>query len=140
MTAPSVKPVVRYVGVVAIAIVGMVHLQQWDGLLHSVPTINTLFLLNAIGATSVALALTGLRGPLCAVAALGGIAISIGSFVLILIAENGSIFGYSETSWRLPIVIAVIAEVVATAALLPLTVGSLGEAAGLRSDQGNPPD
>lgn len=113
----------RYLGVASILVVGGIHLQQYKSVpISQVPTIGTLFILNAIGAAGVALAITALRGKLAALASLGGIGISVGALVSIVIAMNGTIFGYSEPSFRPGVTIAVVAEVLSVIVLSALAL------------------
>lgn len=104
----------RYVGAALTIVVGAIHLQQYLALLKDVPTIGELFLLNAAVAGAVAIVLmTRLARP----AALGGIALSAGALVSILIAMTSTLFGYSEPDFRLAVGLAVAAEAAAVLAL-----------------------
>lgn len=122
----------RYLGAVLILVVGIVHLQQYASFIKDVPTVGTLFILNAAGAGALVamLALPRLR----VLAALGGIGLCAGSLVSIVISMNGSgFFGYTEPTWRGPIVVAVVAEILAILALAAL---ALGARRGSRGDSG----
>ncbi len=105
----------RLVGAFFTLIVGVIHLEQWLDFINEVPTIAELFILNALGAGSIAIALAipRLRLP----AALGGIGLSMGAIISVIISLNGTLFGYSEPTFRTPVVLALIAEVVAVGAL-----------------------
>ena len=106
----------RLVGAAFTLIVGAIHLQQWLDFINEVPTIGELFLLNALGAGSLAigLALPRFRVP----AALGAIGLSLGAIVSLLISmTDGGIFDYVEPSFRAPVTLSLIAEVVAVVAL-----------------------
>lgn len=55
MSAPgrwSIADSVRLVAVALLLAQGAIHLQQYEGPISAVPTINTLFVLNAVGASS----------------------------------------------------------------------------------------
>lgn len=106
-------------GAILVIVVGAVHLQQYADFIKDVPTIGTLFALNsaAAGALVVMLAFARLR----TLAALGGIALSLGSLVSIAISmTDGGLFDYTEPTWRTPIVIAVVAEILAVVVLAVL--------------------
>jgi hypothetical protein len=96
--------------------VGAVHLQQYLDFIRDVPTIGGLFLLNAFGAGAVCLMLAG---PFGWVAAIGGIGLSLASLISILVARyaNTGLFDYREPTWRSPIIVAVVLEITAVAAL-----------------------
>lgn len=101
----------RLLGALATLVVGAVHLQQYADGLSDVPTIGTLFLLNAAGAGVLAIVLATRRAGL---GALGAIALSAGSLVAIAIAmTDGGLFAYTEPSFRTPVAISVAAEVAA---------------------------
>jgi hypothetical protein len=126
----------RFIGALAILAVGAVHLQQYIGEDYSaIPTIGTLFLLNAIGSAVVGI---GLLAPIRRLAAspradaaigllaLGAVAIAVGSLVALFISESGSLFGFSESGYRAAIVVAIIAEAATIALLVPVAVLNLG--------------
>jgi hypothetical protein len=124
----------RHVGVLAILVTGAVHLQQYLGEYHEVPTIGPLFLLNAIGSGAVAVGLLiplrrwlGERRGNVAVGllALGGVAIALGSLVGLYIAETSTLFGFSEGTLETVMWIAIGAEAAAVALLGPLAVAKL---------------
>lgn len=98
-------------------VVAGVHFQQYVVLLHSVPTVGVLFLLNAAGGAAVAAAILGHDRALRQLALLGGIGLVLGALISIVLAMNGGIFGYQEPTFRLPVVIAVLAEIAAIPAL-----------------------
>ena len=125
----------RFFGALSILAVGGVHLQQYIGAGYSViPTVGTLFLLNAIGAGVVGL---GLLLPFrlvldehrsnLAVAGLAaaGAAIAVGSLVALFISENGTLFGFHEYGYRTVIDVAIATEVAATLILTPLAAVGL---------------
>lgn len=112
----------RYAGIVAILLVGGIHLQQHDSFIGDVPTIGTLFLLNAAGAAAIALALAAGTGRLALVAALGGIGLSAGAIVALLVARYGTIFDYTEPTFRAGVVLSLVFEVLAVVILAGLIV------------------
>jgi len=105
----------RLVGALFTLIVGVIHLEQWLDFINKVPTIGELFILNALGAGSIAIAMAIPRLRL--LAALGGIGLSMGAIISLIISMNGSLFDYSEPTFRTPVVLSLIAEVVAVGAL-----------------------
>jgi hypothetical protein len=86
---------------------GLVHLHEYQGPYRSVPTIGTLFVVNFVAATVIALALVApvehaagrWGGPLLALLTLSGIALSGGSLVMLLISEHGTLFGFHEPGY-----------------------------------------
>lgn len=125
----------RFIGALAILAVGAVHLQQYIGEDYSaIPTIGTLFLLNAIGSGVIGI---GLLAPINRVAAspradatigllaLSAVAIAVGSLIALFISENGGLFGFSEAGYRAAIVVAIIAEAATIALLVPVAVLNL---------------
>ncbi|MBV9819563.1 MAG: hypothetical protein JOZ07_14615 [Solirubrobacterales bacterium] len=115
---------VRLPAAALLLVVAGVHFQQYVDFMSLVPTVGVLFLLNAAGGAGLAAALLGADRGLRRLAALGGLAVCVGSLVSIAIALAGSFFGYHEPSLRLPIVIAIAAEVLALPALGGVLVGA----------------
>ena len=128
----------RLLGALSILGVGAVHLQQYSSNGYStVPTIGTLFLLNAISAGVVGFALLlplerllGRRRGDAAVGilALAGVAIAVGSLVALFISETGTLFGFSEGGYRTVIDIAIAVEALATVSLTPVAAVSIRRA------------
>jgi hypothetical protein len=109
----------RYLGAAALLAVGIDHLEQRSVDHYSaIPTIGTLFLLNFVSATLVAVALAcpfgRLRGRLAAVApvvlGLSGIGIAAGSIVGLLVSETSGLFGFMEFGYRGAIVLSLVLE------------------------------
>ena len=126
--------IMRRVGALAVLVTGAVHLQQYLGDYHSVPTIGPLFLLNAIGSGAVAVGLLlpverwlGERRGEIAVGllALGGVAIGLGSLIALYIAETSTLFGFSEGTLETVMWIAIVAEAAAVVLLAPVAVANL---------------
>ncbi len=125
----------RFFGALAILAVGAVHLQQYIGAdYRTIPTIGTLFLLNAIASAMVGLGLlapikrispTGRADTTIAVLALAAVAIAVGSLVALFVSESGDLFGFTESGYRTPIVVAIVAEAAAVALLGPVATVSL---------------
>jgi len=109
----------RLAAVIAILIVGGVHLQQYFSFgIRSIPTVGVLFLLNAIGAATVAVMLMTPWRLTQVLGALGGLAISIGAIISLVIARTPpGFFNYIEPTWRTPVVIALVAEVISVVLL-----------------------
>jgi hypothetical protein len=110
-------------------------LQQYLGEDYSaIPTIGTLFLLNAIGSAVIGI---GLLAPIKRVAAspradaaigllaLGAVAIAVGSLAALFISESGGLFGFSESGYRAAIVVAIVAEAATIALLVPVALVNL---------------
>lgn len=134
--------IMRRVGVVAIAVTGGVHLQQYLGDYQSIPTIGPLFLLNAIGSAVVAVGLllplerwlAARRGEIAVgLLALGGVAIGLGALVSLYIAETSTLFGFSEGTLETVMWIAIVAEAAAVALLGPVAVANLTRSSTPRS-------
>jgi hypothetical protein len=120
----------RRVGVLAVLVTGAVHLQQYLGDYHSIPTIGPLFLLNAIGSAAVAV---GLLMPIerwlgeraVGLLALGGVAIGLGSLIALYVAETSTLFGFSEGTLQTVMWIAIVAEAASVALLGPVALANL---------------
>ena len=117
---------IRALGAVALLAVGAVHLQQYSTLYSEIPTIGTLFVLNFVGATAIALGLLSpverllghWGGPALALLTLGGIGLAATSFVFLLISERTPLFGFMEPGYDpQAIMVSRVAEV-ATVVLL----------------------
>jgi hypothetical protein len=134
---------VRLLGALSVLGVGAVHLQQYAGNGYSgVPTIGTLFLLNAIGAGIVGFGLLAPwhrlldeRRANVAVSALSlaGLAIAVGSLIALFISESGTLFGFAEHDYRSIIIVAIVVEAAAAVLLTPLAAISIRRAASARS-------
>ncbi|HEY1687860.1 MAG TPA: hypothetical protein VGF95_03245 [Solirubrobacteraceae bacterium] len=117
----------RFAAAALMVVIAGVHFQQYVDFMSEVPTIGVLFLLNAAGGVGLAVALLGREPLLRALAALGAIGLALGSLVSIFLALDGSIFGYSEPSLRLPILIAIVAELLALPVLASVGIKSVQE-------------
>jgi hypothetical protein len=123
--------VLRRAGAVAILAVGAVHLQQYLTGYDVLPTIGTLFLLNAISAGVVGFGLllpverlVDKRGRerVVGLLALGAVAIALGSLIALFISETSVLFGFSEDGYDTPVVIAIVSEVATVVLLAPVAV------------------
>jgi hypothetical protein len=134
----------RFFGALAILAVGAIHLQQYIGAdYRAIPTIGTLFLLNAIASAIVGI---GLLAPIKRAApahrsdaaigllALAAVGIAIGSLVALFISESSSLFGFTESGYRLAIVVAIVAEAATIALLGPVATVSLSRAVSHRRE------
>jgi hypothetical protein len=115
--------VARYLGGLALLVVGAIHAQQYyDAYFYVVPTIGTLFLLNFVGAGVVGVVLIApvrrlgrnIGDLILVLAALGGIGIAAGSLVSLLISEYTPFFGFMESGYRLAIVLTLIFDALTT--------------------------
>lgn len=95
------------------AVIAAVHFQQYVDFMSEIPTVGVLFLLDAAGGAGLAVALLNREPLLQALGAVGPIGLALGSLVSIFLALDGGVFGYQELTLRLPIAIAIAAEVVA---------------------------
>jgi hypothetical protein len=114
------------IGALALLATGADHLEEYTANhFSSVPTIGTLFLLNFLAATIVAV---GLVLPLGRIAkqhaslvhgllALSGIGIAATSLIGLWISESSSLFGFTDHGYRPAIVAAIAAEAVTIVAL-----------------------
>ena len=108
----------RVLGALAVLLVGAVHLEQYFAVhFDVVPVIGPLFALNFAGATLIALGLLLPLGRLHGLLALAGIGVAATSFVFLFISEHRPLFGFQDYGYRVEIVIALVAEAVAVAAL-----------------------
>jgi hypothetical protein len=142
----------RAISVLALAAVGGDHLYVYTIEHYSaIPTIGTLFLLNAIGGFALAAALlVPLRGlapgsraeRVTAGLAGAGIALAAGALAALFVSESTPLFGFMEMGYRTSIVIAIVSEVTAIIALLVLLARTIGSAGAsrhrIRADRGRP--
>jgi hypothetical protein len=129
---------VRVVGALSLLAVGAVHLQQYDYLYSSIPTIGTLFLLNFVGATAIGLGLLTpvdrlfgrWSGAVVALLALGGAGLAVTAFTFLLVSERTPLFGFMEPGYDPPALMAArVAELVTFALLGSLFVAQLARRA-----------
>lgn len=116
----------RYVGALALLAMAVIHLEQYANAdYYDIPTIGTLFLLNFIGGTALAVGLlsplerltNGRFRPLIVLLALAGAAMAAVSIAFLLISESTTLFGFRESGYRTAIVLALIFEGVAVLSL-----------------------
>jgi hypothetical protein len=107
----------RLLAVALLLAEGAIHLQQYEGPLNAVPTISTLFVLNAISAAGIALVLAGSRGVAAVLAALAGLGVTLGALVSLAISRSGTLFDYSEPTLRAAVVLAAAVELATVFAL-----------------------
>ncbi|MGI8921687.1 MAG: hypothetical protein ACR2HD_08490 [Solirubrobacteraceae bacterium] len=100
----------RFVAIALLLVEGGIHLQQYEGALHSVPTINTLFLMNAISAALIALAFAASRNRVAILLALAGIGMTVVALVSLAVARVTVLLQYSEPTLRPPVVFAAFVE------------------------------
>jgi hypothetical protein len=132
----------RIASVIALFAIGGDHLYEYTADHYSViPTIGTLFLLNAIGGFGLGAALLVPLGRLMprrqaelvtAGLALVGIGLAAGSLAALFISESTPLFGFMEFGYRTSIVIAIVAEAAAILALATLVLTTVQRAAALR--------
>ena len=97
----------RWLGALSVLAMGAVHLQQYLWLYSGIPTIGTLFMLTFVGATVIGVALlapierwAGRWGrPVLVLVTLGGIALALTTFALLLVSENMPLFGFQEPGY-----------------------------------------
>jgi hypothetical protein len=124
MPSQGTAQTLRRVGAVLLLVIAGVHFQQYVDFMSLVPTVGVLFLLNAAGGAALLLALLSGERLIRTLAMLGSIALAAGSLVSIAIALEDSFFGYEEPTLRLPILIAIVSEVLLIGVLaLPLVRG-----------------
>jgi multisubunit Na+/H+ antiporter MnhG subunit len=128
----------RRLGAVAVLATGAVHLQQY--IVENVwayPTIATLFLLNIIGCGVMGIALLAPLGRVLpdrhanaavTVLATTALLIAVGSLVFLFISESAGLFGFTETGYRTPVVLAIIAECATILLLAPVLAKNLARA------------
>jgi hypothetical protein len=118
--------IARYLGAISILLVGVVHAQQYyDAYFSVVPTIGPLFLLSFVGAGIVGAVLFApvrrllprAGDAILALAAVGAIAIALGTFAALLISEYTPLFGFMESGYRLAVVLTLVFDVLTTAFL-----------------------
>src|SRR3954451_7546922 len=122
----SATTVTRYLGAVAVLAVGVDHIEQYYvDYYRAVPTIGTLFVLDFISATVIAVGLllplerlTSRFGDrLFPLLALAGIGVAGGTLAGLLASENMSLFGFMEVGYRSAIVLSIVFDVAAVAFL-----------------------
>ncbi len=125
----------RFLGALSLLAVGAVHLQQYDYLYSTIPTIGTLFLLNFAGATAIGLGLLApverllgrLGAPALGLLSLGGIGLAASAFVFLLISERTPLFGFMEPGYDPTAIMAArVSEIVTVAALGGFLVARFG--------------
>lgn len=117
---------------------GAIHLQQYEGPLNAVPTINGLFVLNAVGAAGIALVLAGSRAHVAVLAALAGLGLTLGALVSLAITRAGTLFSYSEPTLRAAVGLAAIVELAVVFALVAFVLVRRRERAPARVDWTQP--
>ena len=109
----------RIAGAAALLVGAAVHLAQLLSIFHAVPWVGPLFAADAVAATAVAVALLTTRGRLAPAA---GAAVSAGALAGLAASSTVGLFGWHEAVLRPAVVTAIAAELVAVAALAPLTL------------------
>jgi len=117
----------RLLAVALLLAEGAIHLQQYEGPLNAVPTINALFVLNAVGAAGIALVLAGSRGIGAVLAALAGLGLTLGALVSLAITRAGTLFSYSEPTLRAAVGLAAFVELAVVLALAAFLLSSRRE-------------
>ena len=119
--------ILRGLAAAALLAVAAVHLYEYYVDHYSaIPTIGVLFVLNAVSATVLGLALLvpfgrlrpeRLRPVALPAIAVGGIGVAGTSLVALFVSESTPLFGFMESGYRLVVVLAIVTE---TASILAL--------------------
>jgi hypothetical protein len=133
----------RGVSVLALIAIGADHLYEYSIDHYSaIPTTGRLFLLNAVGAFSIAAALVlPLRhvmshrraSRLTGLIAASGVGLALSTLAGLIISEHTPLFGFMEHGYRTSIVIAIAAEVTASGALAILLASAMRSSPRTRS-------
>src|SRR4029077_13101590 len=116
----------RYLGALAVLAVGVDHIEQYYvDYYRVVPTIGTLFALDFVAATVVAVGLVLALRPLTSrfgdrlhtLLALAGVGIGAGTLAGLLVSENVGLFGFMEVGYRSALVLSIVLDVAAIALL-----------------------
>jgi hypothetical protein len=99
--------VARDLGAMAVLVTGAVHLDQYFGPYRAIPTIGMLFIVNFVAAMVIGVALLApiehlagrWAGAAIALVTAAGIALTAGSFVMLLISERTPVFGFQEPGY-----------------------------------------
>jgi hypothetical protein len=122
----STTTLTRYLGALAVLAVGVDHIEQYYvDYYRAVPTIGTLFMLDFIAATLIAVGLllplrrlsSRFGDRLSTLLALAGIGIGAGTLAGLLASENVGLFGFMEVGYRSAIVLSIVLDVAAVAFL-----------------------
>ena len=122
-----------YLGAASLVVSGIDHIQQYYVNDYStIPTIGVLFLLNFVAAVVVAVGLIAPIGRIAgryadairAVLAVAGIGIAVLSLGALFVSESSSLFGFTESGYRMAIVVAIASEVAAVLFLVIYLVAS----------------
>ena len=97
----------RILGAIAVVVSGVVHLDTYFGPYREIPTIGQLFIVNFVAASLIGVALLlpiehlagRWAGVAFAVTAAAGIALTAGSFVMLMISERTPLFGFQEPGY-----------------------------------------
>jgi hypothetical protein len=132
----------RIASIITLFAIGGDHLYEYTADHYSViPTIGTLFLLNAVGGFGLGAALFVPLGRfmprrqaelVTAGIAAAGIGLAAGSLAALFISESTPLFGFMEFGYRTSIVIAIVAEAGAIVALVGLVLTTVRRAGTLR--------
>lgn len=106
-------------GAVALLVSAAVHVQQLVTIFHSVPGIGPLFAADAVASTVIAILLLRTRTRIAAGA---GALVSASALAGLALSSMVGLFGWKEEVLRGPVVVAIVAEVVAFATLAPLVL------------------
>jgi hypothetical protein len=97
----------RILGALALVVSGVVHLQQYLGPYRAIPTIGVLFLADFAAAIAIGAALLGplerlagrRPGSVLAIVTASGIALALGSLVMLTISQHTPLFGFQEPGY-----------------------------------------
>jgi hypothetical protein len=129
----AIAGIALFLGAASLVVSGVDHLQQYYANdYRTIPTIGVLFLLNFVSAVVVAAALVAPIGRVAgryadairAFLAVAGIGIAVLSLAALFVSESGSLFGFTENGYRMPIVVAIASEVAAAVFLVAYLVVS----------------
>jgi hypothetical protein len=119
----------RLLAVALLVVEGAIHLQQVEGPLKAVPTISTLFVLNAVGAAGIALVLAGSREWVAVLGAVAGLGLTLTALVSLAISRASTLFAYSEPTLRPAVTLAALIELAAVFALAGFVLARLRQLA-----------
>ncbi len=111
----------RILGAALTAAMGGIHLDLWVGGYRDIPTIGVLFLLNAIGAVLLAIALLVTPVRLLGCVSAGGALLTAGTLAALLASLTGGVFGFTEYLGAPLNVTTIIVEAAGTVVLTALT-------------------